>query len=367
MRAIFDYPLPSFIYLSGAIIFLFCAFRFLKSQRNSRFLSYYFLATCVVYAISILLVILLPVQSFAAVTLLAWTIFAGGTLLLALIIRQAIESKLKLTGGFYSLILLVHLAITIDVFLIEPACLEIDRLNLQSEKLKREVKIALVTDLQTDHFGNYEKTALDKVLQEKPDLILLCGDYIQCMSKAEYDREGARLTGYLKESNFGAPLGAYAVRGNTELPDWQDYFKGSRVETFEQTTTFPKDQLVLTALNFYDSFNSKFDADLKKLAPAQTDRYHIVFGHAPDFARSNTGGDLLLAGHTHGGQVCAPGFGPLVYLSTVERKWASGYNRIFGKRDLVVSRGIGMERCYAPRLRFFCHPQLIIITVKPKI
>ena len=367
MRAIFDYPLPSFLYFSGALLFLFLAFRFLQAKRNSRFLSFYFLATCICYAILILLVILLPVHSFAAVTLLAWTIFAGGSLLLALIIRQAVESKLKVTSAFYSLILLIHLAITVDVFLIEPGALEIERLTLQSDKLKQELKVALVTDLQTDHFGAYEKQALDRVIAEKPHLILLCGDYIQCMSKEEYDREGGKLTEYLKASNFGAPLGAYAVRGNTELPDWQDYFKGSRVETFEKTTTFPKEQLVLTALNFYDSFDTKFDADLSKLAPEHKDKYHIVFGHGPDFARSNTGGDLLLAGHTHGGQVCAPGFGPLLYLSTVERKWASGHNRIFGKRDLVVSRGIGMERCYAPRLRFFCHPQFIIITVKPKI
>jgi predicted MPP superfamily phosphohydrolase len=98
----------------------------------------------------------------------------------------------------------------------------------------------------------------------------------------------------------------------------------------------------------------------------ETDEFHIVVAHAPDFALGYAPADLLVAGHTHGGQVQAPFIGPLLTLSRVPRNWAAGgLIGLDGDRHLVVSRGIGMERGWAPRLRFLCPPQLVVIDLKP--
>ena len=75
--------------------------------------------------------------------------------------------------------------------------------------------------------------------------------------------------------------------------------------------------------------------------------------------------DLLLAGHTHGGQVQLPGIGPLLTLYGVPRDWASGLTEIHPGQYLLVSRGIGLERGNAPRLRFLCRPELIVIYLEP--
>jgi len=75
--------------------------------------------------------------------------------------------------------------------------------------------------------------------------------------------------------------------------------------------------------------------------------------------------DLLLAGHTHGGQVQLPLIGPLMTLSIVPRAWASGHTALPWGGDLVVSRGVGMERREAPELRFLCRPQVVIVEVEP--
>jgi non-ribosomal peptide synthetase component F len=45
--------------------------------------------------------------------------------------------------------------------------------------------------------------------------------------------------------------------------------------------------------------------------------------------------------------------------------WAAGVTALEGGRTLVVSRGIGMERGYAPRLRFPCRPEIVVIELEP--
>jgi predicted MPP superfamily phosphohydrolase len=93
--------------------------------------------------------------------------------------------------------------------------------------------------------------------------------------------------------------------------------------------------------------------------------FHLVFGHAPDFALHAAPADLLVAGHTHGGQVRLPVIGPLLTFSRVPRAWASGVTRLGHDRTLVVSRGIGLERGHAPRLRFLCRPELVFLRLTP--
>ena len=75
--------------------------------------------------------------------------------------------------------------------------------------------------------------------------------------------------------------------------------------------------------------------------------------------------DLLLAGHTHGGQVRLPVIGPPLTLSRIPRAWAAGVTNLPIDRNLVVSRGIGMERGLAPRMRFLCRPELVVVTLEP--
>jgi uncharacterized protein len=76
--------------------------------------------------------------------------------------------------------------------------------------------------------------------------------------------------------------------------------------------------------------------------------------------------DLLLAGHTHGGQIRIPGLGPLVTFANIKRKSAAGLSRLNGGGYMYVNRGLGMEGGKAPRIRLFCRPEVSVITVKPQ-
>ncbi|MCU1570738.1 MAG: metallophosphatase [Naasia sp.] len=79
------------------------------------------------------------------------------------------------------------------------------------------------------------------------------------------------------------------------------------------------------------------------------------------------GADLMFAGHTHGGQVCVPGFGALVTNCDIPREQASGlsvWNA--GRRAawLNVSAGLGTS-IYAP-IRFACPPEATLLTLTPR-
>ena len=86
----------------------------------------------------------------------------------------------------------------------------------------------------------------------------------------------------------------------------------------------------------------------------------------PNFALGQVQADLLVAGHTHGGQVQLPLIGPMVVNCRIPHRWAAGFTDLRGGGKLLVSRGIGMERGYAPRLRFLCRPELVVIDLTPE-
>lgn len=84
-------------------------------------------------------------------------------------------------------------------------------------------------------------------------------------------------------------------------------------------------------------------------------------------AMATDGFDLLLAGHTHGGQVCVPGIGALVTNCGLDRHMARGLHRWpAGDRHtwLHVSAGVGTHPT-AP-IRFACPPEATLLTLIPR-
>jgi predicted MPP superfamily phosphohydrolase len=251
----------------------------------------------------------------------------------------------------------VILLIAVDAYFIEPHWLQVEKITIESRRITRPLRIAVVADLQTDVIGPYEKRALQRVVDENPDLILFTGDYLHEYDSRRYALLRGQLSTLLARLGLSAPLGAFAVRGNVEHSDWPDLFP-PRVTTLTETTSLQFAELQLTGLDLCDSFDESLKVE-------GTDRFHIVFGHAPDFALGQVEADLLIAGHTHGGQIRFPLIGPLLTFSQVPRGWAQGVTGLSGGRKLVVSGGIGMERGYAPRLRFLCRPRLVFIDCVP--
>ena len=246
----------------------------------------------------------------------------------------------------------------LDSFFLEPHWIEVTHISIPSNKLQRPIRIAVVADLQTDNLQRYEEHVFELVAAERPDLILLAGDYLQIWNRTEYLTAKAKLNALMRRAHLEAPLGIYAVRGNVDWDDWPQLFAGLPVETFGTTSSRDLGPVILTGLTLEDSSNPALSVSAQA-------KFHIVIGHSPDYSLGPVEADLLVAGHTHGGQVRIPLFGPVFTLSQVPKSWTSGMTMIAPEKRLVVARGIGMERGNAPRLRFLCRPELLILDLVP--
>jgi predicted MPP superfamily phosphohydrolase len=296
-------------------------------------------------------------DGFGRIQLLAWGVFLYFPLYLLGSVLLLAKSKPGYSV-FLSLILVLLVGVIIDAFLIEPHNLEVSQVLISSPKLTESIKVVLIADLQTDRLGSYERGVLKLAAAESPDLILLAGDYIQLREPEAYQAGIEELNRVLIGAGFDPPLGMFAVPGNVERYQWETIFLGMDVHTFTNSDTLVFDEFALTGLNLQDSENTQ-------LFLPETDLYHIVLGHSPNYSLGDIQADLLLAGHTHGGQFQLPVIGPIITLTAVPNDWASGLTEIQPGQYLLVSRGIGMERGYAPRMRFLCRPELIIINLEP--
>ena len=298
-------------------------------------------------------------DAFGMAQLLAWTAFLHVPLFLVGAGLIQIRQWPKLTLAHWATTALLGL-VALDAFIIEPHWLQVSSLTTPSARLTEPVRVVVLADIQTDQPGRYEARVLKTAMEQEPDLILFLGDYIQLGRRSgSYDAEIEALRALLEESVLQAPLGAYAIAGNVDRPgEWVQAFAGLPVTTLEATASHDLGPLVLTGLSLWDSYDRDRRIEGR-------DAFHIVIGHSPNFSLGSVEADLLLAGHTHGGQVKLPLIGPLLTLSSVPRSWAAGVTTLAPGRTLMVSRGIGMERANAPRLRFLCRPELVVIDLVP--
>ena len=118
----------------------------------------------------------------------------------------------------------------------------------------------------------------------------------------------------------------------------------------------------------YDRLDAT-DAALKRLrARKRTAAVTLGVAHAPYRrvldAFVDRGADVIFAGHTHGGQVCVPGYGALVTNCDIPRRQVKGVSTwTHGARTAIlnVSAGLGTS-IYAP-VRFACRPEVSLLTL----
>ncbi|HLA84642.1 MAG TPA: metallophosphoesterase [Thermoguttaceae bacterium] len=299
-------------------------------------------------------------QSFPLVRAAAYVIFVHATLCLsggAVLLRKTARRTAVLSAlGAVSLV-----AVALDAFWIEPTWLEVTHLRITSPKVDRMIRVAVLADLQTDQAGLYERRVLERLRAEKPDVVILAGDYVQTLYD-RHDKIRKELNTLMREVGLDAPEGVFALEGNIDMGNpWPRLFEGLPVLPITATRSFDVGPIRLTCLSVGESFHPGL-----RVARGEPDRFHLVAGHGPNFALGRIDADLLVAGHTHGGQVQLPLLGPVTTGCLVPRDWASGATDLPGGAKLVVSRGVGMERGLAPRLRFLCRPELVIIDIVPE-
>ncbi|OGR59641.1 MAG: hypothetical protein A2X36_05505 [Elusimicrobia bacterium GWA2_69_24] len=243
----------------------------------------------------------------------------------------------------------------------EPNNLEIERVRIALPRLRDPVRLVHLSDLQTDDIRPMHLAVRAAANEFDPDFIAFTGDVLNHRSLIPEVAE------YLR--GFRHRRGAFFVTGNVDgiLP-LASFCAQAGFEPLDGTVRVRpvgRSRVAFLGLGIADALDKALLGRL--VEKAQDADVRILLDHLPDalyIARSTTV-DLLLAGHTHGGQVVTP-FGPLLTLSRVPRRIAAGgLHRVDGLR-VIVSRGLGLEGHIAPRLRTFARPHLLLVELVPE-
>ena len=237
--------------------------------------------------------------------------------------------------------------------LVEPYQVGVRQVEIESPKVTGEpLRIVHLTDLHVRRWGRVEDQVLAHVRALKPDLILLTGDYSGWGRNPDSER-------LLKRLAELAP--AYAVRGNHDLhlgfptggggPSW--------LLNRAQEVTIKGTPLTLYGIDAGAEWRVW---ELAKYIQKRT--LNICLYHYPDLIPNLSGCpyDLMLSGHTHGGQIRLPWIGALISLSRAGTRYARGLFQEDGK-SAYVSQGVGCES-FLPRVRFLCPPEVALILLK---
>lgn len=201
---------------------------------------------------------------------------------------------------------------------------------------------------------------LRRVAENPPDLVCITGDFVE----AKHDTAPAVPNVIRLISGLKSRLGVYGTIGNHDgdtLPAFLPPDLQIRLLYNESLTLRDGDAAVeLIGLHGVEPVDAS-DAVLNDIGPKPPNTLRLVLAHYPTQAvRIGEGkADVVMAGHTHGGQVCLPGGWPLMTHDSLPRRFARGVHQM-GDRWLVVSRGIGFS---THKIRTFCPSEAIELTL----
>ena len=248
---------------------------------------------------------------------------------------------------------------------VEPNLLMVNREKLASSNLEAPLKIVFFGDT---HLGEFNKDdQLDRIVEkinaENADLVIFTGDLIGSTGAFTVNPEEIAQS----LAKIQATYGKVAVMGNHEyaLLDEYNYQELMNAAGF---TVLVDDWLDISELNVRllgldDAYRGNPDMTLTD--EALDGAYNILLTHEPDIV-DNMNIDtvqLVLAGHTHGGQISLPYLTEKI-LPANGKKYVKGLYTIgnSGQTELFVTKGTGMTKL---PFRFMNVPEIVAIEVSP--
>lgn len=223
-----------------------------------------------------------------------------------------------------------------------------------------QLRAVLLSDFHFDPL--YETDYLEKCIslasELRADVAFFTGDFITGHSRRVDDL--SQILGRIH-----APGGAFACLGNHDYGQHANVIvqslKRQGIETLQNQHTrvrLSNGEVVVAGLQ--SAWSSRPDWSEASHGMGANDRA-IVLMHEPDYAKnlhSDKRAILQLSGHTHGGQVCLPGVGPL-RLPPWGKNYTAGLFNVNGMA-LYVTRGIGTMHL---SLRLFCPPEITCLNI----
>jgi uncharacterized protein len=252
---------------------------------------------------------------------------------------------------------------------IEPRMLDITRHKIIDAALPDGYNGLTILQFSDTHIGfQYTMEQLEKLVTKinkmQPDLIVFTGDLIDDPMHFDEKAEVISLLSKLK-----APFGKFAVYGNHDHGGYgSDLYKqimdhsGFKLlmNSSENVKLLDGSSLCITGID--DAMLGKPDI-AAAMASIPPNTYTLLLSHAPDKAdeASQYPIHLQLSGHSHGGQIQIPFYGPWVTPPYAE-KYVEGFYTIGKEKKLrlYVNRGLGTTRL---PFRFLSQPELALFTL----
>lgn len=251
---------------------------------------------------------------------------------------------------------------------VEPRWLRVDTVSVpvpQERSGSGTVRVGVISDIQTADVGPYEFGAVDRLMAFEPDVILVPGDVAQ-MGEDDYLRQRDQLRELLR--GLDAPGGVFVVNGDVDGgARLADLVRGTGVHLLVDRTervSLRDRTLLIGGLELQYGYEGADRVRAELEAEPDDGAITIQLSHRPDSLLElppDSRVDLTVAGHTHGGQIVLPFFGPPITLSRVPSDIArGGLHELDGNR-IYLSNGVGAERSGAPQMRLFNRPSIGIL------
>ncbi len=246
----------------------------------------------------------------------------------------------------------------------EPRWIEVTNIDVKINALPKRFNGMTIVQLSDIHHSKYVprefvRRCVRMANTLRPDIVVLTGDYI-------YGSDEFLLPVAEELAALEAREGVFAVLGNHDNKDIAiDVFSkmGIRVLMNGHIPLYRgRDYIFIAGVD--DLWRGL--VDLKKTLEGTDDKPKLLLAHNPDTIEliKNTGVDVdfVMSGHTHGGQVKVPLYGPPVTNSKFGVRYAAGLFHE-GNTILYVNKGIGTS-CLP--VRFCARPEITLFTLRDK-
>lgn len=228
------------------------------------------------------------------------------------------------------------------------------------------LRIVQISDLHHSKFGKNQEKLIQKVQQQRPDLIVMTGDLI--------DRNN-----YLLEQSLDAVRGfvkiapVFYVHGNHEvstndLVHIDEKMKELGVHVLSnRVENFKKNGVEIQIVGIDDPLNGKSADEMlsETMQNIDSEKFQILLAHRPEDYEiyGQYGIDLTFNGHAHGGQIRIPGFGGFIdHQYNLFPAHIDGVEQI-GDMTQIISRGLGSGRGL---IRIFNRPEIVVADLNTK-
>ncbi len=238
---------------------------------------------------------------------------------------------------------------------------EIQKVEIEIKELKESYKIVQLSDL---HIGGLiDKGFIEDIVQKAnaltPDIVVITGDLIDVdvLSAKEALDELAKLN---------SQYGTYFIVGNHEyfhnIEKIISAVKSLGIQVLENENVYiGEDGRGFNLAGVYDIFGyraKKYIPNLQKALKNTREAPTLLLAHQPRFIYEvESGVDLMLSGHTHGGQLY-----PFKFLVQLQQPYVSGLHRHNQSLQIYVNKGTGF---WGPPMRLGASSEITEIVIKP--